>query len=182
MKDTMEFPIRQPLFYAIIKIMGGIRRNTYWDEDTAFVKSYLRIHSEKKEKTKEQIIRSYWNGMRNRVKTKSYSAKGILVNWSFEEFSSWFERRWGLFNEIESAGEVPSIDRIDSSGNYEESNCRMIPNCLNSALGEVNYLIQRMKTLQNTLSKNSTWLTEQLDEVHAPRPFHRDMDCGADKR
>lgn len=157
--------------------MGGNRINTYWDDDTAFIKSYLRIHSEKKEKTQEQIIKSYWNGMRNRVKSGSYFAKGIKVVWTYPEFKDWFELRWGLFKEIESAGEVPSIDRINSNGNYEASNCRMIPNSLNSALGEVNYLMNRMKTLQKLLKDNSDWLIEKVDGSHSPRLFLRDNAC-----
>jgi len=137
------------------------RINTYYDDDEAFIRSYNRIHSPRKPKTDAQIIRYYWNSMRDRVKKGIYLEKGIKIIWSFEEFSEWFEGNWELFHRIKEAGEIPSIDRIDSNGHYEVSNCRMIPNTVNSALGEVNALISRMKTLQEFLRANQHWLTSK---------------------
>lgn len=99
--------------------------------------------------------------MNSRVKKGIYLEKGIKVLWSFSEFSNWFESNWEIFHLIKEAGEIPSIDRIDSNGNYEVSNCRMIPNSVNSALGEVNAIIGRMKTLQEFLKSNQHWLTSK---------------------
>lgn len=137
------------------------RINTYYDDDEAFIRSYNRIHSPNKPKTEAQIIKSYWNSMNSRVKKGIYLEKGIKVLWSFSEFNNWFESNWEIFHLIKEAGEIPSIDRIDSNGNYEVSNCRMIPNSVNSALGEVNAIIGRMKTLQEFLKSNQHWLTSK---------------------
>jgi hypothetical protein len=97
--------------------------------------------------------------MNGRVKKGIYAEKGIKVIWTYQEFREWFISRWDTFEKIKAANEIPSIDRIDSNGNYIASNCRIIPNSVNSALGEVNYLISRMKKLQTFLKDNEYWLT-----------------------
>lgn len=129
------------------------------DDDESFIRSYHKNQKPKVIKTFEQEIKSYWRGMRSRVKTGLYFRNGIKVVWSFEEFSNWFNSNRELFYEIRAFGETPSIDRINSKGHYEVSNCRLIPNSLNSALGEVNGLIVRMNQLQEFLKKNSHWLS-----------------------
>lgn len=141
--------------------MGGPHINSRFDDDILLARSLHRLHNPKKEKTKEQIIKSYWHSMNSRIKKGCYLEKSIKVEWTFEEFSNWFNLRWRLFEEIKSAGETPSIDRIYSNGNYCEANCRMIPASVNSALGEVNMLISRMKTVQAFLKKNEHWLKEE---------------------
>ena len=140
--------------------MGGPRINSPLDDEEVFARTYNRLHITKKEKTKEQIIKSYWHSMNSRVKKGIYLEKGINVEWTFPEFSKWFNSKWGRFEEIKQAGEIPSIDRIDSNSNYCVNNCRMIPMSVNSALGEVNLLISRMKTLQQFLKKNEHWLKD----------------------
>lgn len=141
--------------------MGGPRINSPLDDDELFVRSYNRLHTAKKEKTKEQIVKSYWNSMNSRVKRGIYLEKGISVEWTYQEFSEWFNSKWDRFEAIKKAGEIPSIDRIDSNSNYCVDNCRMIPMSVNSALGEVNLIIGRMKTLQKFLKENEHWLKDE---------------------
>lgn len=131
------------------------------DDDELFARSYNRLHTAKKEKTKEQIVKSYWHSMNSRIKKGIYLEKGIKVEWTFQEFSEWFNTKWDRFETIKQAGEIPSIDRIDSNLNYCVANCRMIPMSVNSALGEVNLLISRMKTLQQFLKENEHWLKDE---------------------
>lgn len=141
--------------------MGGPHINSRFDDDELFARSYQRMQAPKKDKTKEQIIKSYWNSMNSRIKKGSYLEKNIKVEWTFEEFTEWFNLRWGRFEEIKKAGEVPSIDRINSNANYCVSNCRMIPASVNSALGEVNMIVGRMKNLQEFLKANQHWLISE---------------------
>jgi hypothetical protein len=96
--------------------------------------------------------------MNSRVKTKSYIQKGIKVIWTFEEFCSWWNDNLKIKNDILSNNLTPSIDRIDSYKHYEASNCRWLPVEVNRALGEVEALISRMKTLQQLLKENEHWL------------------------
>lgn len=131
---------------------------TYYDDEESLVRSYVRIHAPQIEKTKDQIIRGYWNSMNNRIKKGIYAEKNIQVIWTYEEFKEWFNSRWNIFDKIKELGEIPSIDRIDSNGHYIATNCRMIPMSVNAALGEVNSIISRMKTLQEYLKKNEHWL------------------------
>lgn len=141
--------------------MGGPRINSHLDDDELFARSYNRLHTVKKEKTREQIVKSYWNSMKSRIKKGVYLEKGIKIVWTFQEFCEWFNANWDRFESIKQAGEIPSIDRIDSNSNYSIENCRMIPMSVNSALGEVNLLIGRMKTLQRFLKENEHWLKDE---------------------
>jgi hypothetical protein len=99
--------------------------------------------------------------MNSRIKKGVYLEKGIKIVWTFHEFCEWFNTNWDRFEAIKQAGEIPSIDRIDSNSNYSIENCRMIPMSVNSALGEVNLLIGRMKTLQRFLKENEHWLKDE---------------------
>lgn len=134
------------------------RIHTVYDDDEAFIRSYKQAHSEVKPLTTEQLIKRYWNSMNSRVKKGIYLKNNITVEWNFIEFTEWFHSNLEVFNKIKELGEVPSIDRINPKGNYCKSNCRMIPNSVNMALGEVNGLIVRMKQLQEFLKENQHWL------------------------
>lgn len=140
---------------------GKPRIFAYYDDDVAFAKAYDIAHTVKKEKTKDQIIRAYWNSMNNRVKHGIYLKNKITVSWDASEFHRWFNDRWEIFDRIKASGETPSIDRIDPSKNYTSSNCRLIPMSVNSALGELNSIILRMKNIQSFLKANEHWLKEQ---------------------
>ena len=130
------------------------------DEDTALCRAFLTLHKEVRDLSPEQIATYYWNNMRSRIKTKLYKKNGIQIKWLKEDFIQWFtsEKNQNRYQAIIEAGETPSIDRINSKGHYESSNCRIIPNKLNMALGEVNGLIVRMAQLQEYLKANQHWL------------------------
>ena len=66
-----------------------------------------------------------WNGMKQRCTNKNtkwyknYGAKGIKVCDEWLVFENFY--KWSMVNGYDK---TRSIDRIDSSGNYEPSNCR----------------------------------------------------------
>ena len=128
-------------------------------DEESFERHIVRTLNPKKPRTWKQTIKDYYNYQKQRVKRDSYSSKGILVVWTFEEFELWMENNKEKFEYIKSVGHTPSIDRIDASKHYEESNCRMIPNELNSAMGEITALQNRLKHLYEYCSANSFWLS-----------------------
>lgn len=137
-----------------------MRKIRYINEDIELMtaRSFKNLTSEKKELTTEQLMKRYWRNMNNRVKTESYSKKGIKVVWSYDEFCSWWYSNEKFRTPILDSNLTPSIDRIDSNKHYEASNCRWLPVEVNRALGEVNALIERMKQLQAFLKENENWM------------------------
>lgn len=130
----------------------------YVDDDILFARAYEAIHREKDAVSIESLKKRYWNNMKSRVKTPSYSNKGIKVVWSYEEYLKWWNDNFKRYELIVEHGLTPSIDRIDSRAHYEASNCRWLPNDLNRTLGEMEGLISRMKTIQTYLKENEEWL------------------------
>ena len=128
----------------------------YVDDDILVARSYK--NRDKKEKTEEQIIKSYWNNMNRRVKEGSYLKKGIKVLWSFEQFRNWWIGNKDRIEKIRECGEVVSIDRIDSSKHYCVENCRIIPNTLNTTLGRINQLHEQLKTLYKKAEDYRKWV------------------------
>ncbi len=130
----------------------------YIDDDEAFGRWCENIHKEKKAVSPEGLKKRYWYNMNGRIRAGSYKAKNIKVLWSYQEFLEWWDDNLKIYEMIVEHGLTPSIDRIDSNAHYEAKNCRWLPNDVNRALGEVEYLIGRMKTLQGFLKENEQWL------------------------
>jgi hypothetical protein len=130
----------------------------YIEDDISFARWFENIHSDRKSIDLKGLQKRYWYNMNARVKTGSYKAKGIKVIWSFEEFIQWWNDNFKRYETILERGLTPSIDRIDSKKHYEASNCRWLPNNVNSALGKVEYLMVEMRNLQTFLKENEEWL------------------------
>lgn len=129
----------------------------YVDDDILVARSYFR-RNDNKEYTEEQMKKRYWNNMKNRVKSKHYVEYNIKVEWTYEEYCSWWNSNIEKYRKIKESKMIPSIDRIDNKENYKYSNCRWLPTFINSALGEMEGLVIRMKQLQALLKEYSNWL------------------------
>lgn len=95
--------------------------------------------------------------MNSRVKKGIYKRKGIQVIWTFDEFKMFWISNTEKIQKIKNAGFVPSVDRINSDGNYELTNCRIIPNHLNTALGNINNLQGQLKKLYALVESSREW-------------------------
>lgn len=88
----------------------------------------------------ESTTRLYeiWTGMRKRCDNQSfkqfkdYGGKGVKVCDSWLDFQAF--KKWALLN---GYTEIMTIDRVDSSGNYEPSNCEWVTKGENSRRGNV---------------------------------------------
>ncbi|WP_413363824.1 hypothetical protein [Lysinibacillus sp. 3P01SB] len=83
-------------------------------------------------------IHDIWCAMRARCNNKNHSAwehyggRGIRICDDWVSFEAFYE--WAMAN---GYSDELTIDRIDSDGNYEPSNCRWIPQAENSKLASV---------------------------------------------
>ena len=67
------------------------------------------------------------NGYGRKLKQSSHLRKGIRVEITKEEFYAWCESQRVLIESLNAKGLRPSLDRINSNGNYELNNIRIIP-------------------------------------------------------
>jgi hypothetical protein len=95
------------------------------------MKAHNRIKGEKNPKYKHggkgSRLYNIWKDMRKRCNNpnatnyKHYGAKGIFVSEVWNDFSAF--RAW---SEANGYKEYLTIDRIESTGNYEPANCRWV--------------------------------------------------------
>lgn len=146
---------------------------------------------EKRKNTREQfskVLYSRWSDIKKRCYNKNcraykwYGAKGIKVCEEWEKsFNSFYE--WSIKNNFEPK---LTFDRKDFTGNYEPSNCRLIPlskqnsnKCSNRFIaynGETKILDEWAKTLgikYHTLCGrlNHEWSIQKAFETPVERRF-----------
>lgn len=126
-----------------------------FDDDTLIAQNYLRQFKKKviKNYSSKTIIKAYYRSMLQRVKSGTYKKKGIKVEISYDEFEKLWMNNLETIQKIQDAGYVPSVDRINSMGNYVESNLRFIPLDLNRALGKIEQLQNQLKRLYKFVEK-----------------------------
>lgn len=100
--------------------------------------------------TWEYFFRVTWNTINTRTvngqhpnprcpRHKRYLDRGIRIEMEMEEYRLWCSGQAALIEQMYRDGLRPSIDRIDSKGNYAIANLRVLPlseNCRRAAKGE----------------------------------------------
>lgn len=87
--------------------------------------AYARKHGMSKTK-----FYGVWYGMRarckypNHISYKNYGGKGVTVCDEWSDFEMFYEDMYESYQKHKESNERTTIDRIDSCGNYEPSNCR----------------------------------------------------------
>jgi hypothetical protein len=110
----------------------------------------------KVERSISELAEYTWKNMNNRVGKGCY--KNVEIKWEKGAFIAWFICQEAVIAKIKASGKVVSIDRIDSRKGYSEDNCRLIPNDLNVALGQINGLHSQLKKLYEYIENNKEWL------------------------
>jgi len=128
----------------------------YFDDDTLIANAYKNSKRIKKDKTIKQLAKYYWKSMNSRVGKGYYS--NIKIEWEYTSFEEWFIGQEEKIIQIKNAGKTPSIDRINPTLHYTEQNCRIIPNDLNTALGQITGLTTQLKKLYLFVENNKHWL------------------------
>lgn len=132
--------------------------NSIHDDEHFTSLEYMKRFKEEREKSWEEIVKSYYRNQLERCKKGLYKKQNIKVIWSLEEFTVWMDNNKERFELIKSIKEVPSVDRINNKGNYVESNCRLIPNKLNLALGRITNLQNQLKKVYSYCDSMKDWL------------------------
>lgn len=129
------------------------------DDDTSIARNYQKQFKEKSKPnlTSLSVIKQYYRNMLARVKTRSYKKKGIVVEISYEDFEKFWFNNIKRIQEIQDAGFVVSVDRIDSFKNYSLDNIRFLPLHLNVSLGKVEMLQNELKRLYLILNDGKKW-------------------------
>lgn len=129
------------------------------DDDTSIARNFQKQFKEKSKPnlTSSSVIKQYYRNMLARVKTRSYKKKGILVEISYDDFEKFWFDNIKRIQEIQDAGYVVSVDRIDSFKNYSLDNLRFLPLHLNVSLGKVEMLQNELKRLYLILNDGKKW-------------------------
>lgn len=132
--------------------------NSLHDDEHFTALEYMKRFEEKKEKSWESIIKSYYRNQLERCKKGLYKKQNIKVEWSLEEFTIWMNENKERFEMIKEIKETPSVDRINNKGNYNKDNCRLIPNKLNTTLGRITKLQNQLRTAYAYCDSMKDWL------------------------
>lgn len=90
----------------------------------------------KQTNTPKAFANHRWHKMQERVANlKCYAHVKVLI--TKQEFYAWVNLNWTDIIAMRKNGDEPSIDRIDSAGNYELTNMRIIPLRQNVLAGSV---------------------------------------------
>lgn len=129
------------------------------DDDTSIARNFQNQFKEKSKPnlTSTSVIKQYYRNMLARVKTRSYKKKGVVVEISYETFEKFWFDNIKRVQEIQDAGFVVSVDRIDSFKNYSLDNIRFLPLHLNVSLGKVEMLQNELKRLYLILNDGKKW-------------------------
>lgn len=90
-----------------------------------------------KPKAEEEYRHSTYASINSRVGKGSY--KKVKNLFDQHSWNRWFNENLPELRTIIENGAIPSIERVDSHGDYEPINCIWLPNKLNQALGRINY-------------------------------------------
>lgn len=131
--------------------------NTIHDDEYFTNLFFYNKDKVKKEKSFESKIKEMYRNQIARCKTSHYKKIGVKVEWSLEEFTSWMESNKERYDAIKKAGHSPSVDRIDNKGNYNSSNCRLLPLKLNTTLGRITSLQKQLKELYAYCDSMKVW-------------------------
>lgn len=84
----------------------------------------------------ENFIRTHWHSVNQRTVNgrwkldarahRSYQAKGVKLEMTLEEFTSFCQLNWPKIEALRAAGQKPSLDRKNSDGHYSIDNLQII--------------------------------------------------------
>lgn len=140
-----------------------LNKSMLLDDDTSIARNFQKQFKEKSKPnlTSSSVIKQYYRNMLARVKTRSYKKKGIIVEISYDDFEKFWMNNIKRIQEIQDAGYVVSVDRIDSFKNYSLDNIRFLPLHLNVSLGKVEMLQNELKRLYLILNDGKKWFIEE---------------------
>lgn len=112
--------------------------------------------NKQKPKSEEEYRHSTFASINSRVGKGSY--KKVKNLFDLHSWNKWFNENLLDLRKIIDSEAIPSIERVDSNGDYEPSNCIWLPNKLNQALGRINYY-------QKMADSCRRYCSNHLDEI-----------------
>ena len=103
--------------------------------------------------------RPKWNDPKT---VRYYLSKGIEVRLSRQELKQWCTDNSAIILHLLDTKQIPSIDRIDSSGHYEHGNIRIIPRDENSGRSNLVKMEKLTAHLNALPPRNCKWCEKVL--------------------
>lgn len=119
---------------------------------------------ERKPRSEEEYRHSTYASINSRVGKGSY--KKIKNLFDLHSWNKWFNENLPDLRKLIEDGKIPSIERVDSHGNYEPQNCIWLPNKLNQALGRVHYYEKMADSARSYCSKHLEDIPENLRDYY----------------